>query len=479
MTSRFQALILSALLFWALPSPLAGQTTDAGAGEGTSGGQGTGDQATEGDEASPLTRPFRGLFGLGDSGRTGVDVSGSLYGAYDENLGATLPGRAADPRYQKSGWYAGGNSQFNVTWRGERSSFNGWGSAAANYYPEARNDVFNRDPLVPSYAGGLGLERPLGERNTVRASFTAGYSPYFLNGFFADVPSLDALPAPPVEVDPGVNVSGGTLARYSTAAGLTRRLSRKSSFALNYGYSFTDYLDTSRHYTQQFGSANFRRQLTRHATLRLGYGYRQATYDAFSGLPGDAARHREMHSVDAGVDYNRSFTLTSSRRTSVSFSTGSSFITGSNISEDGFSDQSRTRFFVTGSATLLHEMGRTWRLAAVYSRSAGFSDLVFEPLTSDSVSVSVSGLIGRRNEISARASVSSGTVGSGRPGSDFQGYVASAQWRRAINRFLAAQASYLFYDHDFGQSVVLPLGFPRATNRHGVRVGVTVFFPLH
>jgi hypothetical protein len=213
--------------------------------------------------------------------------------------------------------------------------------------------------------------------------------------------------------------------------------------------------------------------------LRLGYGYREATNEGFSGLPGDTAVDREMHSVDAGVDYSRSFTLTSSRRTSLSFSTGSSFFTGSNISEDGFSDQSRTRFFVTGSATLLHEMGRTWRAAAVYSRSAGFSDLVFEPLTSNSVSVSVSGLIGRRNEISARASTSSGTVGSGRPGSDFQGYVASAQWRRAINRYLAANASYLFYDHDFGQSVVLPLGFPRETNRHGVRVGVTVFFPLH
>jgi hypothetical protein len=474
MTSGLQALIVSMLLLAALASPTAAQTTDAAPGEGASGGQETGD-----GEDSPLTRPFRGLFGFGDSGRTGADISGSLYGAYDENLGATLPGRAADPRYQKSGWYAGGNSRFNFNWRGERASFNGWGGASANYYPEARNDVFNRDPLVPTYTGGVGFQRPLGRRNTVNASFTAGYSPYYLNGFFADVPSLDPLPAPPVEVDPGVNVSGGTLARYSTAVGLTRELSRKSSFSLNYGYNFTDYADTSRRQTQQHGGAQFRRQLTQHATLRLGYSYRDATSELTDALIGDTATHREMHNVDAGVDYNRSFTLTSSRRTTVSFSTGSAFFTGRSLAEDGFSEQSRTRFFVTGNVSLVHEMGRTWRLAAVYSRSAGFSDLVFEPLTSDSVSASLSGLIGRRNEVSVRGSTSSGTVGSGRPDSDFQSYNAQAQWRRAITRFLAAQVSYLYYVHDFAQSVALPLGFPHATNRHGVRAGVTVWFPLH
>jgi hypothetical protein len=475
MISPLQALIVSMLLIAAVPWPAAAQ--EPAPAEGSSGGEGTsGGQGTDDGEGSPLTRPFRGLFGLGDSGRTGADISGSLYGAYDENLGATLPGRLADPRYQKSGWYAGGNSQFNFAWRGERASFNGWGGASANYYPEARNDEFNRDPLVPTYMAGVGFGRPLGRRNTVNASFTAGYSPYFLNGFFPDVPSLDPLPAPPVEVDPGVNVSGGMLARYSTAVGLSRRLSPKASVVLRYSYSLTDYTDTNRKYTHQFGSAVFSRQLTQHASLRLGYSYREATNDVFDGLP---SVHRDMHNVDAGVDYNRSFTLTSSRRTTVSFSTGSAFFTGRSLSEDGLSEQSRTRFFVTGNASLVHEMGRTWRLAAIYVRSAAFSEVVFEPLTSDSVSVSLSGLIGRRNEVSARVSTTSGTSGSGRPGSDFQAYVASAQWRRALTRYIAANASYLFYDHDFGQSVVLPLGFPHATNRHGVRAGLTVFFPLH
>jgi hypothetical protein len=473
MTSRFQALILSALLFWALPSPLAGQTTDAGAGEGTSGGQGTGDQATEGDEASTLTRPFRGLFGLGDSGRTGVDVSGSIYGGYDENLLGTLPGQTVDPRFQRSGSYAGANSRLSVNWRGERSSVNGWGSVGSNYYPDYRR------PFAPIYTGGIGVIRPFGERNTLFARATATYTPYVLSGFVPDLPSLDPLPVEPVEVDPGTTVSGRTLGRYSTFVGSSRRLSRKATINLQYGYSFTDYSDVSRQYSQHYGSISFQRQLTRHARLRIGYGYRAVHNQALGGLVDDSALDREMHDIDAGVDYTRSFTLSMSRRTSVSFSTGSSFFTGSSISDAGVSERSRTRFHVTGSATLAHEMGRTWRLSAIYARSAGFSDLVFEPVTSDSVSASLSGLIGRRNEVSFRASTSRGNVGANRANNSFNTYVAHGQWRRALTRFLAAQVSYLYYDHDFGESVRLPLGFPHAVNRNGVRAGLTVFFPLH
>ncbi len=113
-----------------------------------------------------LTRPFRGLFGLGDSGRTGLALSGDLFGAYDANVAATLPGRAFDPRYQRSGWYAGANSQLQGNWRGERAALNGWAAAGTNYYPEFGN------PFVPSYSAGLGFSRPLGQRNSFQLGQT-------------------------------------------------------------------------------------------------------------------------------------------------------------------------------------------------------------------------------------------------------------------------------------------------------------------
>ena len=42
-------------------------------------------------------------------------------------------------------------------------------------------------PFVPSYSGGLGYGRSIGQRNAIQLSQTFQYSPYFLNGFFADV----------------------------------------------------------------------------------------------------------------------------------------------------------------------------------------------------------------------------------------------------------------------------------------------------
>src|SRR5262245_31717817 len=406
MTARLPALIVSSLLLAALPSLAAAQTTDPAPGEGTSGGQGTtsGEQGSEGGEGSPLTRPFRGLFGLGDDSRTGADVSGSVYGAYDKNLGATLPGQERDPRFHESGWYAGGNTRFSLNWRGERSSANGWAGAAANYYPKYRDAPGNRDPLVPTYSGGIGVSRPFGERNNLSARFLARYSPYYLSGFFPEVPSLDPLPAPVEDVDPGLDVSGRTLTRYSTVVELSRRLTRKATLMLQYGYILTDYNATSRKYTQHFAAISFRRQLRPHLGLRLGYRYRRSTNTVFTGLLDDDLLNRDMHDIDAGLNYSRSFTLASSRRTTLGFSTGSSFYTTRRLSDDGLSTQSRTHLYANGTVTLAHEMGRTWSLAAVYSRNAGFSELVFEPVTSDSASASLSGLIGRRDEISFRAS---------------------------------------------------------------------------
>ena len=123
----------------------------------------------------------------------------------------------------------------------------------------------------------------------------------------------------------------------------------------------------------------------------------------------------------------------------------------------------RARVFTSRvTRTLAHEMGRTWRLAAVYQRSAGFSDLVFEPVTSDSVTrvafrphrapQRVLSVKPRRPR--ARGNRSSNN--------DFTSYSAHAQWRRAMTRHLAAHVNYLYYNHDFGQSVSAAVGFPHS-----------------
>ena len=75
----------------------------------------------------------------------------------------------------------------------------------------------------------------------------------------------------------------------------------------------------------------FRRRLTRHATLRLGYGYRIVAND--TGLPDVPTFHRDSQDFMIGVDYNRAIAFSMSRRTRIQFTTGTSYIGRSNISE--------------------------------------------------------------------------------------------------------------------------------------------------
>jgi hypothetical protein len=469
--SEIQVLILSMCLLCTCALPLAAQTTDAGGAAAQSGGtpQDTGNQGES--DGAPLTRPFRGLFGLGDTGRTGAALSGELFGAYDDNVSATLPGRPRDPRYQRSGWYSGANSQLQLNWRGERAAMNGWASAGTSYYPDFP------EPFVPSYSAGLGFSRPLGQRNSMRVGQLFQYSPYFLNGFFPDPAQLDEVPLPPVELGPGNDVSGNTIARYSTIVGFSRQLSRSATFTTGYTFSRSNYSDYDRTYQEQRGSVSFIRRLTRHASLRLGYAYRSVVQEIGAlGLP-DLENH--MQDIQAGIDYNRTIALSMSRRTRVSFSTGTAYIARSDLSGSELDQRRRSRFYVTGTAEITHEMGRTWKAAAIYRRSAGFSELVFEPVTSDSVSATLSGLLGRRIEVSALAGASRGEVGDFRTNDHFTSYRATAQVRRALNRYMAAHVTYLFYQHDFGNQINLPIGFPQSLDRQGVQFGLSVWLPLH
>ncbi len=73
--------------------------------------------------------------------------SETLFGAYDDNVAATLPGRAFDPRYQRSGWYSGANSQVQWNWRGERAAAERLGGR-----PARTTTLISTDPFVPSYS---------------------------------------------------------------------------------------------------------------------------------------------------------------------------------------------------------------------------------------------------------------------------------------------------------------------------------------
>jgi hypothetical protein len=417
-------------------------------------------------------RPFRGLFGADPSAgaRQNLDLHASLFGAYDDNVVSALRGDGAgDPRLQHGGYYTGANAAMTYAFQGDRASFTATGATTISYYRQ-----FD-DPVVPSYSGAIGFSAPLGSRASVRASQSVQYSRFLGFGLFPLVPSLvlsDVDVAPPTH-----DFASGALTgfSYTTTADVQRVFGPRATLSAFYNLQRSTFNVPEYGLSQQRVGVRFERRVTTHAGIRLGYAHRVGDYGFVA-----AARPHRSHDLDVGLDYGRS--LSFSRRTVLSFSTGSSILVSDDRAPDGsaISDaaERRTDFHVTGLATLNHEIGRSWTARASYVRSLRFVEVFSEPVFSDAVTASVDGQINRVLSANMTASYSGGSVGQRLPANDFGTFAAVAQLQAALTRHLAAYAEYLFYQYSVGSGVQLPVGFARALDRSGVRAGLNVWVPL-
>ena len=169
-----------------------------------------------------------------------------------------------------------------------------------------------------------------------------------------------------------------------------------------------------------------------------------------------------------GIDYNR--TLAFSRRTTLSFSTGTS----------AFVRERRTVYRLVGWAGLNHELGRTWTAAVAYNRNVALIDTyvddIDEPYAYDALSTGLEGLITRRLQFTAVAQASQGRQGFSSD-RDYDTYSATVGLNCAVSRYVAVGATYFYYKYDFGDNP-LPPGLLSRAERQGVRVQLTLWAPL-
>jgi hypothetical protein len=137
-----------------------------------------------------------------------------------------------------------------------------------------------------------------------------------------------------------------------------------------------------------------------------------------------------------------------------------------------------THVFVTGNASLLHTLSRTWLARGSYQRAVRFVQGFSQPFLSDSVTANVSGYVNRRFSLSFDSSYTGGTVGTADVANSFREYIASAYGQVALSRHWALFGQALYYHHTFDQGVVLPEGLPPGLNRGGIRIGLTTWVPL-
>jgi opacity protein-like surface antigen len=409
-------------------------------------------------------RPYRGLFGNGGpDARESLILNASIGGGYDDNLLLDQPGgTGGDPRIAKSGGLGLLNTSIIYQNNKDGGSFGAMAGANTRYYPTQ-----DEEPFVGAYGAGVGGNFRYGTRSSVSLNQSISYQPYTFTQLFP----VAIEPLPGQFPDQALDLATGKqeyLGLYSNVS-LNHAMSRRTTFTANYGFSTSEtaftLLDAVDPGDMLFSSHNayagLRYELNRDAGVRLGYGYTDGRY---SGSP---TRGR-THSIDAGIDYRKALSI--SRRTTVSFTTGTSAL----------SNGATTSYQLVGSANLTHEIGRSWSAIAAYDRSFRFEDLLLQPVIYDSFSGSQGGLISRRVQFDSGIRGVIGRFGYGglSAASEFDTFQAYAGISYALNRFMQIGTNYSYYRYRFDEFAPLPAAIPRNVDRQSVRAQLNFWAPL-
>lgn len=401
-------------------------------------------------------RPYRGLFGGGVGDFTQLlTANASVGGGWDNNLLADVLGRRTtrivnDLNSSHRGGLGTASGSLNYALNTERISGRASAGTSARYYPTLDSTFIRRNYAATGVAWNIG--------NGLAAGAQASYQPYSLGAFY---PQLIDPRTGDEAIDEDFASSTEHYASYSGNVSFGHQLSRRTSVSMGAAYRIRESSFRGVRRSRTAGGM-ISRSMTRDLSLKLGYRYYDAEYDGF-------ASRAANHIIDAGIDYSHALSI--SRRTRISFSTGTSAATSPVTNQ--------TRYRAVGSADLTHEFGRTWFASLGYDRGIRFVDSWPEPMFYDGATAGLHGLITRRLQFhaGARAALGSRQV-LANDDSKFHTYYGNAGLSYALSRFINAGVTYAYYNHRFADSFVLAPGYPNHVSRESVRIYISAWAPL-
>ena len=387
-----------------------------------------------------------------DPAPTSLRLSLSSFGGYDTDV----TGTAVDADTAPSAPYGGGTMSLRYQTRTDKIAFTSRGSI------DYRNYRTDRPVSATSYTGNSAFAVDLTSRLNVSASISSLYSPRFVFSLLpaiGDIATTDSLPIP---LDYGVSAQSTATVFGGGSAAL--RVSRRSTLNVAVSGGTQRLLDDDVDIRTKTYGGGYSYVMTRYAKLRAGYSQLDSDYPAiFAGR----ARRYSQRSIDAGVDYSRPLSI--SRRTTFSFGTGTAAI------DDG----NDTLYKITGTASLHHQMRRTWNANLAYVRGLGIVPGFTEPFFADSVNANVRGNLTNRVALDLTAGYTNGYVGIQARNLDYVSYQANTRLEWAVHRErLGIYGHYYYYAHEFVGTTPMPNAIPRQVDRHGVRAGIIFRFPL-
>jgi hypothetical protein len=400
-------------------------------------------------------RPYRGLFasGVGDAEQS-LTASASVASGWDDNLLAAARGensvtvdRRAPAEGGSLGNFGGGLS---YSFQRDAIAVHASATTSVRYFPSLTTR------FMRGSQGQFSLTSSPRENTTFSLSASASHQPYALLSLFPASSGLS--PASSDVIDLDAAISADPRLSYAGSVSASQRLSRRTTLSGSYAYRLTERSDSGSHFRHQNAGGRLTHQISSGLSVHGGYGYGEGRGNGEERFP--------HHNIDAGVNFNRALSFT--RRTTVSFSTGSTAVRA----------RERLRFLVTGSAQLTHEIGRSWSAWTAYGRRLQYHETWREPGLGNAVTFGLSGLVTRRLQADVAARVAMGTVGVHSDAPGFDHYYGTASLAYALARFMNVSVSYAYYQHVFDEAVPLAAGVPRSLERNSVRVAINLWAPI-
>ena len=408
-------------------------------------------------QAGRNERPYRGLFG--DS-RATLTSSISTFGGYDllttnqSSLGTTVS-------RDSGAIYGGVNGTLSYHRPVGKVSFDASGATNMHLYRQT-SDAALRSHTT---SGQMGIGIPVLRRAQWRAAQSFSASSYYNFSPFGLFNPLDVedlpLPSSDARVAGGRTYDYRAFSSFGVAVGRYDTISADGSGRRLWG------VDDAPTLTTVGGGARWARRVARAWTTQVGYGYEQ-------GLAEKGRSAGGLHRIDAGASY--AAPLSFSRRTRLAAFFGASMASysiGDNPSRSINVPQ------VVGSATVSHQLGRTWSLGGAYSRQFRFSELTVNPTFTTSALMSLQGLPARRIGLTFSGGYATSTLDAGRSARSFHSLIGSARSQVGLSRSFALSAEYSYYAFA-GTSSGAGTGRVLETDigRHAVRVGLSAWVPL-
>jgi hypothetical protein len=426
--------------------------------------------------------PFSGLFrGSPRDQPHKLDLSGSAFGAWDDNPYAQLPGGNSGgfggggvggfsplPQTIKPGIATGfqGALAYGYHIGGQRTSL---ALTANGSFQAFESSASSRRLTFQSYDATGAFATGLTSKISLSLSGGTTYAPFYQYApFLKSTTSEDS----PVGSDYGYAVDSDWARTSSAGATITDRFTKRSSISGTVNWNEQILTTNDRVIDTEGAGIRFSHNVTRKLIFTLGYTISESwfTQGGVRGAP------FQYSNVDVSLGYGDGLTFRFGRVYTLSLNVGTSIAKNgdpNSIAKTGHS----TQFLVTGNATLTRSIARTWEASLNYNRGVSYMVGFTEPFQSDSASAGLGGPIVQRLYFSLGAGASRSQAVFSQSG-NIIAYSGSARLTYGLfsNVGLYAQASY--YKYSIPEAALESFGFTPQLGRRSVSAGVSTWLPL-